>query len=77
MAKHTLANKLNLFTVIFADPHLGSTSKVVAAWLLFYHHNTVTSLCIPSNATVGRAIGLSPENVNRHIQKAAMQPWRR
>jgi hypothetical protein len=69
MAKHTLAQKLNLFTVIFADPHLGSTTKVVAAWLLFYHHNTATGLCIPSNGAVGKAIGLSPENVSRHTNK--------
>jgi hypothetical protein len=69
MAKHTLAHKLNLFTVIFADPHLGSTTKVVAAWLLFYHHNTATGLCIPSNGTVGKAIGLNPESVSRHTNK--------
>ncbi len=65
--RHSLPDKVNLFTVILADANLPATSKVIAGWLLFHHHNTVTGICTPSNRTIGKAIGIRPENVSRHI----------
>ena len=63
----SLPDKVNLYTVILADTNLPATSKVIAGWLLFHHHNTVTGICTPSNRTIGKAIGIRPENVSRNI----------
>ena len=60
-------DKVNLYIVILADTNLSATSKVIAGWLLFNHHNTVTGICTPSNRTIGKAIGIRPENVSRNI----------
>jgi len=65
--RHSLPDKVNLYTVILADTNLSATSKVIAGWLLFYHHNTMTGICTPSNRTIGKAIGIRPENVSRNI----------
>jgi DNA-binding transcriptional ArsR family regulator len=64
----TLVEKVNLYAIILADTNLPATSKVAAGWLLFYHHNSVTGVCNPSNRTIGKALGLRPENVSRHIR---------
>lgn len=65
----TLLDKVQLYIVILADQDLPSTSKTVAGWLLFYHHNTKTGMCTPANATIGKALAIRPENVSRHIKK--------
>ena len=65
--RHSLPDKVNLYTVILADTNLTATSKVIAGWLLFNHHNTITGICTPSNRTIGRALGIRPENVSRNI----------
>ena len=63
----SLVDKTNLYIVILADGNLPATGKVIAGWLLFNHHNTLTGICTPSNRTVGNAVGIRPENVSRHI----------
>jgi hypothetical protein len=63
----SLLDKVNLYIVILSDANLSATSKVIAGWLLFNHHNTVTGICTPSNRTIGKAIGVRPENVSRNI----------
>jgi hypothetical protein len=65
----SLLDKVNLYTVILSDARLSATSKVIAGWLLFNHHNTITGICTPSNRMVGRALGIRPENVSRNIRK--------
>ena len=63
----SLLDKVNLYTVILSDARLSATSKVIAGWLLFNYHNTITGICTPSNRTIGRALGIRPENVSRNI----------
>ena len=63
----SLLDKVNLYIVILSDANLSATSKVVAGWLLFNHHNTVTGICTPSNRTIGKSLGIRPENVSRNI----------
>ena len=65
--RHSLPDKVNLYIVILADKNLPPTAKVIAGWLLFNHHNTLTGICTPSNRTIGKAIGIRPENVSRNI----------
>jgi len=65
--RHSLPDKVNLYIAILADTNLTATSKVIAGWLLFNHHNTVTGVCTPSNRTIGKAIGVRSENVSRNI----------
>ena len=65
--RHSLLDKVNLYIVILADENLPASSKVIAGWLLFKHHNTMTGLCCPSNRTIGKAVGIRPENVSRNI----------
>jgi hypothetical protein len=64
----SLVDKVNLYTVVLADESISATAKVIAGWLLFFHHNTSTGQCFPSNRTIGLGIGLRPENVSRHIR---------
>jgi hypothetical protein len=66
--RHSLPDKVNLYNVILADGTLSATSKVIAGWLLFHHHNTETGVCTPSNRTVGKAVGVRHENVSRHVR---------
>jgi hypothetical protein len=65
--RSSLLDKVNLYIVILFDANLSATSKVVAGWLLFNHHNTMTGICCPSNRTIGKALGIRPENVSRNI----------
>jgi hypothetical protein len=65
--KTTLLDKTNLYLVMLADPQLSHGDKVVAAWLLFFHHNSRSGLCFPKTETIGKAIGMRRENVSRHI----------
>src|SRR6266567_1400997 len=62
-----LKQKLNLHTVILADPKLCAGAKVVAGTLLFLFHNTRSGQCFPTNATVGAAVGMKERTVSRHI----------
>ena len=63
----SLLDKVNLYTVILSDAGLPASSKVIAGWLLLDHRNTVTGICCPSNRTIGKALGIRPENVSRNI----------
>jgi DNA-binding transcriptional ArsR family regulator len=65
--KTTLLDKTNLYLVMLADPQLSHGDKVVAAWILLFHHNSRSGLCIPKTETIGKAIGMRRENVSRHI----------
>jgi len=65
----SLLDKVNLYTLILSDANLSASSKVIAGWLLFKHHNTMTGICCPSNRTIGKALGIRPENVSRNIRK--------
>jgi hypothetical protein len=65
--RRSLLDKVNLYTLILSDVNLSATSKVIAGWLLFKHHNTMTGICCPSNHTIGEALGIRPENVSRNI----------
>jgi Helix-turn-helix domain len=67
MKNDKLKQKLNLYTVIVANPKLPDGAKTVAGALLFLFHNTKTGQCFPENATVGIAVGMHHKTVSKHI----------
>jgi hypothetical protein len=67
MKNDKFKQKLNLHTIILADPNLSDGAVRVAGALLFVFHNTKSGQCFPTNATIGVAVGMHPKTVSKHV----------